>query len=498
MSTTTPVETPVKAAVTHAQKAAAAAIANVRTDLGDEMADTFKRTRALYLKNEENVDELMPVSKMLIDMLGKVPAEKTRSAGYAELLFAYGQVTFAFAKKSIYETTILGGDVEAAALKSTLEDALRSKSAKKTDKADLKMKADDDTKPEAGSADVQEGDTNGVEPKSPAQTPVVGKEPVSGSGKESEKEVQKHDAKEESGNEPEKDSKDDGKTEEAAKPETVVIRDPKSAAPTLNEPKSATPKPKANGDSGATEAVPVQVAEDEITAVAVDNEDEDEVDKDDVDNETLTWEQYEYARMIFEELGDAQRNRLPHVYEALGDLLLETDQHENATTEYGKALKLLEESPEAERDLRSISTISYQRYLALRGSKPADALAALDKSVDSFAKYAEKNDDNDSRDTLKAMQEDRAAFKEALPKDALQQAAAASATASDAPVQIVQPRRKKPAPAEPEPEPTVVQPRRKVRKVAEISDEDDEDTPPMKKPRVESEAEPKAADTDAK
>lgn len=235
-------------------------------DLGEEALTNYKEAVSLCSRGDESEDAecLKKSTEIFVNALTAVPEDKTKSAGYAELLLAYGKTLLAFLRRTTTEENILGGDVEAE-----------------------------------------------------------------------------------------------------------------------------LPKGK-----------------------AVEREAEEEDIEEDVDTEVLTWEQLEHARLTFEALGDRYTKRLADVFEALGDLLVESDQSEAAAAEYTKAVTILRTSDPPQH--RIVAHLLYRKYLALRRDAPQAAISALQEGVHIFESVVKNSDQDSDKDVLDDMQEELKLFKEAL------------------------------------------------------------------------------------
>ncbi len=417
------------------------ALRNVRTDLGDALADKYVEARKIVAQHVDDVDKLTPATAIYVDILQSVPQDKTASAGYAEVLLAYGQALLSFARHSVAQVAILGGDVETAALEANLKESLRAKEGAPAKKADPKKR-------DVGRLLLEKAKAN-------AETNGAG-EPKKGDEKEAAEEKP---------------------AEEKPSEEVKPSEEKDEIKPAEKEEKQT------NGEAQNGK-------EDEIDTIEEDGKGEGEGEEE-VDDEVLTWEQLEYARRVFEDLGPSQRQRLADVYESLGDLLLETDQMKAAAVDYGKAIGILREAEKPR--IRIISLLHYQRYLALRRDEPAEAVTALTESVQSFEQYVEetKKGQVDGKvepaekleEVLKQMREELVSFKEALPKE--EKAENGKSGGDDDEISVVQPRKKQSN--NEEEVVTVVQPRRRTRKVMEVDEEsaDGKDEPAAKKARVE-------------
>lgn len=429
------------------------ALRNVREDLGEALLAKYVEAKKIALANVDDVVKLNPATEIYVSILRAIPENKTSSAGYGEVLLAYGQVLLSFARDSVAQVAILGGDVETAALEANLKESFRKNPPGVTKTAKT---VDEITERAVSSAEQSKEEEKGV--------------------KEQEGDVKRED----------KSVKEKGKLENGLGKDKMDVE--------KEQPKS----------NGAAQAKPVDdedmIKPAETNGVKQNGKDstgntkgeEAEGDiEEDLDDETLTWEQLEYARKVFEELGAPQRSRLAEVHESLGDLLLETDQMRAAAVEYAKAIDILSEAEETQ--IRIISLLQYQRYLALRRDEPADAVTALTESVKAFEEHVEdakqgkikgdglKEPVEKLEEVLNQMKEELESFKSALPTDALKSELEKKSSEGDGTITVVQPRRKK----KEDETVTVVQPRRRTRKVMEGDDESAGEEPTTKKARME-------------
>lgn len=448
-----------------------AALRNVRVDLGDNTAELFSKATTIGRTHTEDTDKLSAATEIFVGILNAVPQEKTKSAGYAEVLLAYGKVLLDFTRRAGQDENILGGDVEAEVLKTKAAVALKIKAksalaAPPTEKSEAVPKAPHLTKKALDKSESASAtDKNSVED---ADTAKAGGETA----------VAKT-----AGGEPKIDPVANVSAPLSA--ETM-----KTGAPNIGDSNGDKSKPvldeaiKSKPEAGKPESVKekkkdvfekAQVEEDQAEEGEVQEDDEEEVD-----NETLTWEQLEHARLTFENLGKEYRQRLVDVFEALGDLLVESDQSEPAAKEYAKGIEILKERESP--NLRAESHLQYNRYLALRRDSPEPALAALEESVRVFGDFISSESASDAhRETHKEISAELAVFKAALgPALARARAATAKQNGSGA---VDGTDRVTNADTETI---TIVQPRRRVRKLAEVEGPNlaAEGAPQAKKARI--------------
>lgn len=452
-----------------------AALCNVLTDLGKDTADQFTKATAIARANEEDTDKLSAATELFVDILSAVSQEKTKSAGYAELLLAYGQTLLAFTRRAGQDGNILGGDVEAEALKARVVNAIKSKS--------LSSNAGTgpaNSKPSFRDKDAEQSKIESISSKDAnlhASEVAEDKESKPNDGTTlSEKPEGKPDSAKPGIDKSDQPKVDAVVTQANSVDEVGLTETAKDSI----ESGAKTEESKANETHDDELKNGASKVQDEIVPATIE-EGEIQEDEEDIDNEMLTWEQFEHARLTFESLGPEYRSRLVDVFEALGDLLVESDQGEPAATEYGKAINILSERDSP--DEREVSHLQYKRYLALRRDLPEPALQALEEAVRSFGKFATSPTASDAdRETLKEMSADLAVFKSALGP-ALERARGVSARANGGGASNGSGVTSGDADTV-----TIVQPRRRVRKLADVAGANDKHVPEAKKARVDTES----------
>lgn len=147
-------------------------------------------------------------------------------------------------------------------------------------------------------------------------------------------------------------------------------------------------------------------------------------DKDEPGNAELVWEQLEAARMVFEAHRSECPNRLVHVYEKLGDFLMQMDKCNEAAAEYGKAAAVENETVGMES--RLLALLCHSQYLALRRDDQVEALKVLKVAIDVFGRHIKKKENDkgeeavkDDKDVLKEMEEECKAFEAAVKETVL-------------------------------------------------------------------------------
>jgi hypothetical protein len=350
-----------KAAPAEAERSASTAEirARVVADLGEPVADQLETAVKLVAAGsvegagERGVaaaDALDAATETLCNALRAVPDKLVRSAGYAELLIAYGRALLVYVRKSALAQNVFGSTVQAEISKAAgassnyliVEDDVGDKEdVDGDDGAAISpsppggMKGADSAANESAAADDDDVPSMGPE--------VTGKKPhVQGEGNAD------------------------------AKAEVEEDKD---------------------GDEGEGEG------EDEVT-----NE---ELAWEQFETARMVLEELDGA----EGSGNVHASRLAAVYEALGDFLTETDGHDaRAAEEYARAAAA--EARAHGPATRYGADLHHRRYLTLRKDAPAEALAAMESAIASFRAFIETGEgDEQDKETLDLLIQDAAVYK---------------------------------------------------------------------------------------
>lgn len=380
---------------------AAALRERVAADLGEKLAAQYEEGVSLTEAGSQEgagekgvaaADALSGATEVFVQALSSVPEEKTRSAGFAELLLAYGKSLLVYVRRQALEESVLAGDVEAE-IKAMAEKA-RDKVLDVEENVDEDVHVEVISRPEEGRSQqscekkadgfhqdgVENGDArklseSGIDPtpstiSASEQVPNVGVSKLI-----------------------------DGPTNLADSTSADV-----KVCCSVNVDNND------NNDNSVDMDAKKKTEADESDPADADGDENEE----DISTAELAWEQLETARVIYEDLGAGHDDRLAAVHEAIGDFIIETDGYEaRAAEEYGKAVDA--EIRAHGSASRLVADLQHRRYLSLRRDAPAEAVAAMEAAVGSFRKFiASGEGDEQDNETLEMLQQDLSAYKDSL------------------------------------------------------------------------------------
>jgi hypothetical protein len=371
----------------------------VTADLGEAAAGCYDDAILLTKRGSEEgagergreaAEALEKATEVIVDALKSVPEDKLQSAGYAELLIAYGKALLVHVHREMLTQNVLTADVE-----NEINTASNNGTSKFIDVAegaldqDIMVVPEEEERGGKGEEEAKDGksaDLNGsstTDVKAPVAADDMGAEGEGAgakSGSKGGKSNEKSDHKEEPGV---------VEGEEAAKMGGNANREEAESEAGLQ-----------GGDA--------QVAGDgAVEPAAADSED-------DISTAELAWEQLEHARIIIGNLGPGHESRMSAVHEVQGDFLSETDGSDvRAADEYRKAAEAAISADGLAS--RRVADLYHRRYLSLRKEEPVESIAAMQKAINAFKAFVDTGKgDREDAETLELMQQDLSVFKESL------------------------------------------------------------------------------------
>jgi hypothetical protein len=363
----------------------------VAADLGDTTAACYATAVALTVRGSvegagqrgvEAAADLEKATEVIVDALKAVPDDKVQSAGYAELLLAYGKALLVHVRREMLSENVLSAGVE-----KEIKSAADQGNSKFIDVADGaldedlevvadKSEIDEDGAEEDGSCDDEPGDTVNGE---------------NHGADEASNDVQR-----------ERDGmQQDGDRKVKGEERNISMTGSKAENTAICEKEDPVLR------TGETDIAVTDATE---HAAADPNDEEEE----DISTAELAWEQLEHARIIMENLAPGHQSRLSAVHEVQGDFLSETDGCDiRAADEYRKAAEAAIASDGVAS--RRVADLYHRRYLVLRKDEPVESIAAMERAIKAFKSFVDTGDgDDEDTETLDLMRQDLSVFKESL------------------------------------------------------------------------------------